>query len=54
MTKSRKIFFRVGAWACIATAVIHMAGQLAPRPAPATEAEALLDPGRSEQRHLDL
>lgn len=42
MTKSQKIFFRIGAWACIATAVIHMAGQLAPRPAPATDTEALL------------
>ena len=42
MTRLQKIFFRIGAWACIATAMIHMAAQLSPRPAPDTEAEALL------------
>ena len=42
MTGRQRIFFRIGAWACVATAVIHMAGQLAPRPAPANETEATL------------
>jgi small-conductance mechanosensitive channel len=42
MTKRQRIFFLVGAWGCVATSVIHMAGQLAPRPAPANETEATL------------
>jgi hypothetical protein len=42
MTRLQTIFFRIGAWACIVTAVIHAAGQFAPRPAPATDTEALL------------
>ena len=42
MTRLQKICFSIGAWACIATAVIHAAGQFAPRPAPATDTEALL------------
>lgn len=42
MTRLQTIFFRTGAWACIATALIHLAGQLAPRPGPVTETEALL------------
>ncbi len=42
MTKRRRVFFRIGAWAAVATAAIHMAGQLAPRPAPANETEATL------------
>jgi hypothetical protein len=43
VTRPQTIFFRIGAWASIATAVIHMAGQLAPRPGPVTETEALLE-----------
>jgi hypothetical protein len=42
MTKRQRVFFRIGAWACIVTSVIHMAGQLGPRPAPANETEATL------------
>ncbi len=42
LSRLQRVFFRVGAWACIATSVIHLAGQFAPRPAPVTESEALL------------
>ncbi len=42
MTKRQRIFFRIGAWACVVTSVVHMAGQLAPRPAPANDTEAAL------------
>src|SRR5262245_53698574 len=42
MTKRHRVFFRIGAWALVATAAIHMAGQLAPRPAPANDTEVTL------------
>lgn len=42
MSKRHRIFFRIGAWALVATAAIHMAGQLAPRPVPANDTEATL------------
>ncbi len=42
MTKRQGTFFRIGAWACIATSGIHLAGHFAPRPAPANEIERTL------------
>jgi hypothetical protein len=42
MTKRQRTFFRIGAWACIVCSGIHLAGQFAPRPAPANEAERTL------------
>jgi hypothetical protein len=42
MTKRQRVFFRIGAWACVATAGIHMLGQFAPRPPAANPTEATL------------
>jgi hypothetical protein len=42
MTKRRRVFFRIGAWACLATAAIHLVGHFAPQPAPANTTEAEL------------
>lgn len=42
MPRRHRVFFRVGAWGCIATAAVHIAGQLVPRPAPADDTEAAL------------
>ena len=40
MTRRQRIFFRIGAWACLVTAAIHLVGHFAPRPAPANPTEA--------------
>jgi hypothetical protein len=42
MAKRQRIFFRIGAWACLVTAAIHLVGHFAPPPAPAGETEATL------------
>lgn len=42
MAKRQRIFFRIGSWACIATAGIHLIGHFTPPPAPSSDAEATL------------
>ncbi len=42
MTKRRRMFFGIGAWASLLTAGIHLVGHFAPQPPPANEAEATL------------
>jgi hypothetical protein len=42
MTKRQRIFFRIGAWASVATGGIHLFGHFAPRPTPANGTEAML------------
>lgn len=42
MGKRQRVFFGIGTWACIATAAIHMVGQLAGNPAPQNPTEEAL------------
>jgi len=42
MTKRQRVLFRVGAWACLVTSAIHLAGHFAPPPPPANDAESAL------------
>jgi hypothetical protein len=42
MTKRQRVLFRIGGWACLVTSAIHLAGQFAPTPPPANDAESTL------------
>src|SRR5262245_31342608 len=42
MRKRQRLFFRIGSWACIATAGVHLIGHFAPPPTPESDAEATL------------
>ncbi|HEY7575856.1 MAG TPA: hypothetical protein VIB08_11865 [Thermoanaerobaculia bacterium] len=42
MTKRQRVFFWIGAWACLVTAAIHLVGHFAPPPPPANTTEAEL------------
>jgi hypothetical protein len=37
-----RVFFRIGSWACVTAAAIHLLGQVAPRPAPQNPTEETL------------
>jgi hypothetical protein len=42
MTKRQRLFFRIGSWACLATAGVHLIGHFATPPSPESDAEATL------------
>jgi len=42
MGRWQRVFFRIGAWACIVTSLIHLAGQLAGAPGPKNPTEETL------------
>jgi hypothetical protein len=42
MMKRQRLFFRIGSWASIATAGVHLIGHFAPPPTPESDAEATL------------
>ena len=42
MARSQRVFFRIGAWACVVTSLIHLAGQFAGPPGPKNPTEKTL------------
>jgi hypothetical protein len=42
MTRLQRVLFRIGAWACLVTAGLHLIGHFSGGPAPANETEATM------------